>query len=348
MHSQQTGGKTDRTGPPKAFAPMDRGKGRTLRIVALGGGTGLATLLTGLKKYVGPQGPLEPEELTALVTVTDDGGSSGRLRRDFRMLPPGDIRNCMVALSEDAALLARLFRYRFASGRGLKGHSFGNLFLTALTHVTGDFAEAVKLSSEVLAIRGQIFPSTTQNVTLRATLEDVRRVDGETRITASKGRIRRIELVPPNARPLPEALRAVEEADLITIGPGSLFTSMIPNLLVRGMAKKIRQSKATKVFICNLMTQPHESIGLTAAQHVEAIHDHAGGKLINWVVLNGKAVSPALLEKYRRQGADQVRNDLEALDRLGVGYIVEDLLVEDRVARHDPDKLAQLLLLRIP
>jgi uncharacterized cofD-like protein len=321
---------------------------RALRIVALGGGTGLASLLAGLKKYVAPEGPLEPEELTALVTVTDDGGSSGRLRRQFRILPPGDIRNCMVALSEDAALLSRLFRYRFASGRGLKGHSFGNLFLTALTHVTGDFAEAVKLSSEVLAIRGQIFPSTTQNVTLRATLENGRKVDGETRITASRGRIHRIELVPPNARPLPEVLRAIEEADLITIGPGSLFTSMIPNLLVRGIGRKIREAKATKVFIGNLMTQPHESIGLTASQHIEAIHDHAGGRLIDWAVLNSKPVSPGLREKYRRQGAEQVVNDLEAIERLGVKYIIEDLLVEDRVARHDPEKLAHLLLHRIP
>ena len=335
--------------PEQARASNGRGTSTSgLRIVALGGGTGLATLLTGLKKHVAPQGPLAPEELSALVTVTDDGGSSGRLRRDFRMLPPGDIRNCMVALSEDAALLSRLFRYRFPSGRGLKGHSFGNLFLTALTHVTGDFAEAVKLSSEVLAIRGQIFPSTTQNVTLRATLEDGRRVEGETSITASRGRIRRIELVPPNVRPLPEALRAVEEADLITIGPGSLFTSMIPNLLVRGMAQKIRQSRAIKVFICNLMTQPHESIGFTASQHVEAIHAHAGGKLMDWVVLNGKPASLAMREKYRRQGAEQVINDLQALDGMGVGYIIEDLLVEDRVVRHDPDKLADLILHRIP
>ncbi len=194
-------------------------KARPLRIVSIGGGTGLSTLLRGVKRYVKAKpGAIE---ITAIVTVTDDGGSSGRLRREFSVLPPGDIRNCMVALSEDEALLSKLFQYRFAGGRGLKGHSFGNLFLTAMTDLTGDFGQAVKLSSEVLAVLGRIYPSTAANVTLEATLDDGTRVLGETKISRSKARIDRIELHPRRPKPLPEALRAIAEADLITLGPGS-------------------------------------------------------------------------------------------------------------------------------
>src|SRR5579884_4137934 len=201
-----------------------------LRIVAIGGGTGLSTLLHGLKAYT-PQ----EVEITAVVTVTDDGGSSGRLRRDFDVLPPGDIRNCMVALSEDEALLSRLFQYRFGGGHGLKGHSFGNLFLTALTHLTGDFPLAVRTSSEILAIRGRIFPATSSNVTLTSELTSGAVVRGETRISRSRSRIRRIQLEPEVCTPLPETLDAINEADLITFGPGSLFTSIVPNVLVHGV-----------------------------------------------------------------------------------------------------------------
>src|SRR5256714_1611367 len=215
-----------------------------LRIVALGGGTGLSALLQGLKKYAQPAAPAI--EITAVVTVTDDGGSSGRLRREFEVLPPGDIRNCMVALSEDEALLSRLFQYRFQDGHGLKGHSFGNLFLTALSRVTGDFHEAVKVSSEVLRIAGNIYPATAKNIVLEATLENGRRVTGETRISKSRSPISRIRLRPGKCLPLPDTLEAIANADLITLGPGSLFTSIIPNLLVEGVSKAIRRQPAVK------------------------------------------------------------------------------------------------------
>src|SRR6202030_2217410 len=225
--------------------PSDTGKpGPELRVVAIGGGTGLSTLLKGLKGYVMTPALATPgqptiRELSGVVTVSDDGGSSGRLRKEFNMLPPGDIRNCIVALSEDEALLSRLFRHRFDKGSGLEGHSFGNLFLTALTSLTSDFSEAVRLSSEVLLTRGHIYPATTSNIELEALMEDGARVRGETQITASKGRIRELFLVPPDVGPMPQTLEAIAHADMITIGPGSLFTSLIPNLLVRGIAQAI-------------------------------------------------------------------------------------------------------------
>src|SRR5271155_1333641 len=225
-----------------------------LRIVSIGGGNGLSTLLRGLKRYArAAEGNLD---ITAVVTVTDDGGSSGRLRREFDVLPPGDIRNCMVALSEDETLLSRLFQYRFSNGRGLKGHSFGNLFLTAMTHLTGDFGHAVKLSAEVLAVLGHIYPSTAANVVLEATLEDGSKISGETRISRSKSRIQKIELRPRRPKPLSETLKAIAEADLITLGPGSLFTSVIPNLLVDGISDAIAQAPALKAYFVNLMSQP--------------------------------------------------------------------------------------------
>src|ERR1700690_695552 len=252
-----------------------------LRVVAIGGGTGLSTLLQGLKRYVvvpGDRNPASAEsepaigELSAVVTVSDDGGSSGRLRKEFNMLPPGDIRNCIVALSEDEALLSRLFQHRFQKGDGLEGHSFGNLFLAALTSITGDFAEAVRLSSEILLTRGRIFPATTSSVELEAEFEGGTRVRGETRITASKGKIRELFLVPSDVQPLPQTLDAIAAADLITIGPGSLFTSLIPNLLVHGIVDAIVNSNAIKVYLCNLMTQANESLGLSAADHIRALN----------------------------------------------------------------------------
>ena len=243
---------------------------RGLRVVAIGGGTGLSTLLKGLKRFVltpAEVPPAKPDapvirDLCAIVTVSDDGGSSGRLRKELNMLPPGDIRNCIVALSEDEALLSKLFRHRFDKGSGLEGHSFGNLFLAALTSITSDFSEAVRLSSEILLTRGHIYPATTSNIELEARMEDGTRVRGETNITASKGRIQELFLVPPDVGPMPQTLEAIAHADVITIGPGSLFTSLIPNLLVRGIAQAIVESPATKVYICNLMTQANESLGL--------------------------------------------------------------------------------------
>jgi uncharacterized cofD-like protein len=318
--------------------------------VALGGGTGLSTLLRGLKEYVtrrredsaNHQRPVS--DLTAIVTVTDDGGSSGRLRRENRILPPGDIRNCMVALSQDEALLGRLFQYRFHAGRGLIGHNFGNLFLAALTHVTGDFAEAVRVTSKVLAIRGRIFPSTLSNVALVATLEDGRRVQGETRITASRNPIKKLALLPRIVRPLPKAVEAIQQADLILLGPGSLYTSILPNLLIPEIANAIAKSKAPRVYIANLMTQPGETSGYALADHLTAIQRHTHRRVIDWVVANRQLVSPEVAKRYRAQGAEPVTIDLQNLQKLGYRVVLDNLLEEHGVIRHNPARLARLVL----
>src|SRR5437870_994147 len=326
---------------------------RPLRVVAIGGGTGLSTLLKGLKRFAvtpAERGSAEPSspsisELCAVVTVSDDGGSSGRLRKEFNMLPPGDIRNCVVALSEDEALLSRLFQHRFQKGSGLEGHSFGNLFLAALTSITGDFAEAVRLSSEILLTRGHIFPATSSNIELEALMEDGTRVRGETQITASKGKIRELFLVPPDVEPLPQTLEAIAGADLITVGPGSLFTSLIPNLLVRGIAKAVIASLAVKVFVCNLMTQANESLGLTAADHIRALNRHAQSeRLFDYALINRTPVSEELRAKYELEGAAQIVADLDAVEQLGVRPVLGDYLDEATVARHATDRVAKDLL----
>src|SRR6204780_5099880 len=325
---------------------------RGLRVVAIGGGTGLSTLLKGLKRFVlspaevptGLSDSAVIRDLCAVVTVSDDGGSSGRLRKELNMLPPGDIRNCIVALSEDEALLSKLFRHRFDKGSGLEGHSFGNLFLAALTSLTSDFSEAVRLSSEILLTRGHIYPATTSNIELEALMEDGTRVRGETNITASKGRIRDLFLVPPDVGPMPQTLEAIANADPITIGPGSLFTSLIPNLLVRGIADAILESHAIKVFVCNLMTQANESLGLTAADHIRALNGHAGIQLFDYALINRKAVSPELKAKYALEGASQIVVDLEAIEALGVCPVLGDYLDEGDVARHATDRVARDLM----
>src|ERR1700722_14686619 len=337
-------GSDVRKGASKSKLPS-----RGLSVVALGGGTGLSTLLRGLKDLVvrrrdelaNEQHPISG--LTAIVTVTDDGGSSGRLRRENRILPPGDIRNCMVALSQDEALLARLFQYRFHAGRGLIGHNFGNLFLAALTHVTGDFAEAVRVSSKILAIRGQIFPSTISNVSLVATLEDGRRVHGETSITASRKRIKKLALSPRSARPLPRAIEAIREADLILLGPGSLYTSILPNLLIPEIANAIANSKAPRVYIANLMTQPGETSGYALADHLKAIREHTSRRVIDCVVANRQSVSREVAKRYRAQGAEAVTVDLYSLQQLGYRVILDNLLEEHGVLRHNPAALTHLL-----
>jgi uncharacterized cofD-like protein len=320
-----------------------------MKVVAIGGGTGLSTVLRGLKHYVlQPPSPARPEQkigrLTAVVTVTDEGGSSGRLRRHFGILPPGDIRNCLVALAEDEKLFTQLFNYRFRGGHGLDGHSFGNLFLVALTRLTRDFAKAVRVSSEVLAIRGEIFPSTLSDVRLKARLRDGRTISGESQITMTRVPIDRLFIVPHRCRPLPETLRAIEEADLITLGPGSLYTSLIPNLLVQGIPEQIAASKARKVYISNLMTQPRETLRYTAADHVRALAKHAGAKLFDLAVVNTRPLSRAMLRRYAAQTAEPVVNDLEEIRKLGVEPVGAELLIEDHVARHDSLKLAQILL----
>jgi uncharacterized cofD-like protein len=323
-----------------------------LRVVAIGGGTGLSTLLKGLKNYVPtPTEPYRPtagrptiSELSAVVTVSDDGGSSGRLRTELNMLPPGDIRNCIVALSEDEALLSKLFRHRFDKGSGLEGHSFGNLFLAALTSITKDFSEAVRLSSEILLTRGHIYPATASNIQLEALMEDGTRVRGETKITASKGRIKELFLIPPEVQPLAQTLDAIANADVITIGPGSLFTSLIPNLLVRGIAQAIVNSPAIKVYICNLMTQANESLGLTAAEHIRALNNHAQAQLFDYALINRRPASDDMKAKYALEGAAQIVADLEAVEQLGCCPVLGDYLEEGGVARHATDVVARDLL----
>jgi uncharacterized cofD-like protein len=324
---------------------------KPLRIVSIGGGNGLATLLRGLKRYArAAQGGLE---LTAVVTVTDDGGSSGRLRRDFDVLPPGDIRNCMVALSPDETLLGKLFNYRFDSGRGLKGHSFGNLFLMAMTQLTGDFAHAVRLSAEVLELGGRIFPSTAANVRLEATLDNGDLVLGESRIGRCKLPIQEVRLAPRRVKPLKETLDAIATADLITIGPGSLFTSVIPNLLVDGVARAIAQSPATKVLFMNLMTQPGETGGYRASDHLEMLLKHCGRysrNLVDVCVVNTGPLGPGAVRAYGARSAQPVQIDEARLRARGVRLLSEDLVRQaGRKAqpkqlkiRHDPGALGAI------
>src|SRR5262245_52490607 len=284
-----------------------------LKIVSVGGGTGLSTLLSGLKAFVRKE-PLSTadnwiETLTAVVTVTDDGGSSGRLREEFQILPPGDIRNCIASLAEDEHLLTRLFQYRFESEGHLSGHSFGNLFLAALAGVTGDFVEAIKVSSEVLAIKGRIFPSTIEDVALVAELEDGRVIRGETNIVESRSRIRKLWLSNDHCRPLAETLEAIKNADIITIGPGSLYTSIIPNLLVDGIVEAMRESDALKVYICNIMTQPGETDNFNVEDHLCVLFAYSPNLSIDYVVVNTAPISADLREKYLADGAVEVSVD---------------------------------------
>jgi len=327
--------------------PIER-RPPSVRVVALGGGTGLSTMLRGLKAHLAERGHRGAErtisDLTAVVTVTDDGGSSGRLRREYKVLPPGDIRNCLVALSQDEHLLGKLFQYRFPAGRGLGGHSFGNLFLTALTNSMGDFPKAVEVSAKVLAIRGRIFPSTAENVTLEATLEDGTVIAGETNISRSRKRIVQVRLVPRRVRPLPEVLAALRGANLILVGPGSLYTSILPNLLVEEVTEVIAQSKATCVYIANLMTQPGETAHYSVADHVRAIYEHTRRNLFDLAVINRSTVSPRLLRRYRAQGAEPVDPSLEGLARIGLPYVTGDFLRQDGVVRHDETRLSEVLL----
>ena len=319
-----------------------------LRIVAIGGGTGLSTLLRGLKVYKhcapGEAGLSPSPEITAIVTVTDDGGSSGRLRRDFDVLPPGDIRSCLVALSEDEKLLSQLFQYRFEAGRGLKGHSFGNLFLTALTHLTGDFPQAVHLASEVLATCGRIYPATGTNVVLEATLADGSVVSGETRISRSRTRIQHVRLKPARCKPVPETLEAIANADLITFGPGSLFTSVVPNLLVKEIPKAIAASPAIKAYFVNLMSQPGETLNFKASDHIGAIHSHAGCSLIDVAVVNIRRITAPLRRKYAAQAAQPVENDLLALAEMGIRVVERELALESNKVRHNPDVIAEVAI----
>lgn len=317
-----------------------------LRVVAIGGGTGLSTLLRGLRRHVAIPGSAGAPiaDLAAVVTVTDDGGSSGRLRRDFNMLPPGDLRNCMVALSEEEDLLVQLFSHRFRAGDALEGHNFGNLFVAALTEVTGDFGHAIQLASKVLATRGRIYPVTTANATLVARMDDGSLVRGETNITASRRRIAELMLDPPGAAPLPETLEAIERADLITVGPGSLYTSLITNLLVKDIPEALARARGVRVYVCNLMTQANESLGLTASEHIQRIYEHTGAPVFDYALVNTRAFSPQTLSRYAAEGASQIEPDIERIEALGVRCIPGDFASEESVARHASGRVTDALL----
>jgi uncharacterized cofD-like protein len=287
------------------------------------------------------------ENLSAVVTVSDDGGSSGRLRDELQMLPPGDIRNCMIALSEDSTLLSHLFRYRFRGEGELGGHSFGNLFLAALTEVTGDFIEAVRLSSDILASKGHIYPATISDVRLVAELADGNIVRGETQISASRTPIRRLRLEPEECLPLPQVLKAIRAADVITLGPGSLYTSILPNLLVARVSRAIGESTATKIFICNLMTQPGETDNYSARQHLETVKGYAPEIHFDYVIVNDKRITPEQSERYALEGAHQIGIDDDPIDSAleqSTQIVRTNLLEDGDKVRHDSALLARVVL----
>jgi uncharacterized cofD-like protein len=288
--------------------------------------------------------PSQIAALSAIVTVTDDGGSSGRLRKDFNMLPPGDLRNCMVALSEEEDLLVQLFAHRFRGGSDIVGHSFGNLFLAALTEITGDFAHAIQLASKILSTRGQIYPATTANATVVARMDDGSVVRGETNITASHRRIAELMLDPPEAAALPETLEAIEQADLITVGPGSLYTSLITNLLVQGIPTALASARGIRVYVCNLMTQANESLGLTASEHIERIYDHTRAPIFDYAIVNTAPFSRDTLARYAKENASPIKADIDRIEKLGVRCIVGDFASEENVVRHNANRVTTELL----
>jgi uncharacterized cofD-like protein len=324
-----------RAAPDVTRIRSDAALARGPHVVAIGGGTGLAALLGGLKRSTG--------NITAVVTVADDGGSSGLLRRDMGVLPPGDIRNCLVALADDESLLGRLFQYRFREG-GLQGHSFGNLYLAALAEVTGDFERAVQESTSVLKVRGRVLPATLQDVQLHGQLEGGERVAGESSITAHRRRPLRVWLSPAAPPPLPQAIEAIARADLVVLGPGSLFTSVIPNLLIPGVCDALRATHARVVYVCNVMTQPGETDGMSAADHLEALVRHGASGLIDTVLVNDTPISGELAEAYARQGARPVEVDDRRLQQLGVHVVHAPLGAGSNVFRHDPARLSRAVL----
>ena len=306
------------------------------RVVVLGGGTGLSTLLQGIKFFT--------SNITAVVTVTDTGGSSGRLRDEMDVLPPGDIRNCLVALADAEPLIRNLFQYRFEEGDGLTGHSFGNLFITALSKVTGDFEKAIRASSKVLAIRGRVIPSSLEKVTLVGEFMDGTVAEGETTITDRHKPLRRIRLKPVDCTATPEALDAIENSDLIILGPGSLYTSILPNLLIREIREALLKSEATKVFVINIMTQPGETDGFSAYDHLRVLLEHTDPRLVDVCVVNGSSVPPEMIAKYREKGAELVGVDLDVIRERGYEVIEGSVLKVDGQVRHDPMALSRLIL----
>jgi len=302
------------------------------KVVVIGGGTGLSVMLRGLKE--------KPLDLTAIVTVADDGGSSGVLRQELQIPPPGDIRNVLMALANVEPLLSRLLRYRFPAGSGLAGHSLGNLMLAAMTDIAGDFVTGVRELSQVLAVRGRVLPAAAQGTVLKAVMEDGSIVVGESQIPKARGRIRRVMIEPPGVEPLPEAVEAIREADCILIGPGSLYTSIMPNLLVKGLAEAIVASDAMKLFICNVMTQPGETDGYTVSDHLDAIEAHVGAPLFHGVIVNNGEIPPDVLSKYAEEGASVVVCDEEELRRRGIRVIADRLIKVQTYLRHDAARLS--------
>ena len=302
-------------------------------VTVIGGGHGLSVLLRGIKELT--------SNVTAVVTVADDGGSSGRLREELGIIPPGDLRNCLVALADTEPLMEKLFQHRFEGQSNLAGHSFGNLFLAAMAEVTGDMETALRESSKVLAVKGRVLPASKQSVRLDAILEDGTVVEGESHIPEVPGRIRRVRLHPQDVAPVPSALEAIRSADAIILGPGSLYTSIMPNLLVNGVAEELRKSRALKIYICNVMTQPGETDGYTASMHAEAIIKHAGRGAIDFMLVNSAPISDELREKYAAEGTLPVAVDEASINALGIGFVAADIISQSDAVRHDPDKLSR-------
>jgi len=308
------------------------------RIVVIGGGTGLSTVLRGLKTY--------PFDITAIVTVADDGGSSGRLRDDYDIPPPGDIRNVIAALSDTEPLFEQMFQYRFSNNNSktLGGHSLGNLMLAALTEITGDFNLAISEMSKVLKVHGKVIPAANKQVTLHAELENGMFIEGESRIPKANSPIRRVFLSPKDVKPLPSAIQAIKQADIILIGPGSLYTSIIPNLLVKEIASAVVNASAEKIYICNLMTQPGETLGYRASDHVNAIHNHTGEKFIQSILINNQDLPRNVSELYLEEKAEPVLFDIDNLAKINLNIYKEEIAsVKDGVVRHHPTNVANWL-----
>ena len=310
--------------------------GKGPNVVVIGGGHGLSVLLRGMKTIT--------SNVTAIVTVADDGGSSGRLREDLGILPPGDLRNCLVALADTEPLMEKLFQYRFEGKGALAGHSFGNLFIAAMNEVTGDMETALQKSSKVLAVKGTVLPASKESVRLDAIMEDGEVVEGESRIPEARKRIKRVRLFPEKVPPVKAALNAIKNADAIILGPGSLYTSVMPNLLVDGVSLALRKTKAIKIYICNVMTQPGETDEYTASMHVKAILDHAGRGAVDYVLVNGREISQEMKTYYEKEGSFPVEIDEDAINALGVGFVKADMIDETEVIRHNPDKLAKSVI----
>lgn len=302
------------------------------RIVVIGGGTGLSVMLRGLKE--------QPLNITAIVTVADDGGSSGVLRSELQMPPPGDIRNVLIALADVEPMLEKMLEYRFKAGKGLAGHSLGNLILAAMNDITGDFVSGIRELSEVLAVRGRVLPAANQAIILKAEMENGAIVEGESKIPKAGQRIKRVFLEPADVEPLEEALQAIREADAILTGPGSLYTSIIPNLLVPQISETILQSDAVKIFICNVMTQPGETDNYSVSDHLQAIHDHVGHHLFDYVIVNNGEIPPQVVTKYAEMGAKAVQLDLDEVTRRGYQVVADHLVLFRTYLRHDAERLS--------